>query len=1132
MRARPEDFALRRLLVRQLIEAGQFDNARKEVAKLEAQVPRADTMLLDLEIASREAYALPESDPRHAARLAALHARVEDYSREDWSQMELAQLAELASRVGANQAATRLHKRLFAEQAPLPAAWWVQAARRMLALGDPRQAGELFLHAQTLAELPSNRRTWLIEGLRALQAAGAVDQALALGEARSVGLHGDRELELLLTRLAQASGNAEASVRHARALLKMSRERGGKTVIASQFEPGAFLLAYDILVGAGELGDAQIVAATAVARAPADLGWRARLAQIADWSGQAPLALEQWRVIARRTGRDSDWAEVERRSPQVRDHAAWLEALLRRQAHHATPERTRSIIAAYELLGEPEAALAYLGTVQNPRERQWSLEMRAQLEAQLGLERQRIATLTTLIREFGNSAERALELAIALENQGQSPGAWKAIRSAREQGGENLDFWVAYAQLAQKMGEPAEAIHALQRQLALGEAEPEVFIELVNLLGPTRPAEAAGVAQAGWKRWKLTFLASQVLALNERARRPDLARRFLAGLDQSERRQLERDTGFLAARAGFHLSQGEFAAALADARAGLKLKSGSAELVGLLVWTGIAAQDAPLVRESLDRYATLATENPNLWSAWSSGWLALGEPGRARPWLQRQLAQDPSALTWLTYADALEQLGQADLAWRIRRHTWMRLGQDRELAASEEGQARLSALAPHFEPADPARARLAKLLSRPPSPVIREAALSAFLGTEQVALAQAWMLANYSRELARPAWAELSVALSQDDRPTIARLIDTIADWLPALDRVQAARRGGQIGLAQTLASEAAHQRPDHPDIHEALQTSLLERSPSSGAAFEHSRQWPLSTSELKAHTGLRLSPGRTFSIELRDRKHRSEDSMVLTQVPEQDREIEAGLSAALGDGQARVWLRHRNALAAQTGAGMAVEHPLPAGLQASLTGALHEASYENAYLAVGGARNRASAALAWQATTRESVRIQFDALRYVTQGGNDIGSGRVFRVEASSLWRLAYPEFATRLWWQDQQYASAGGPMDPLMASLMPPEFSSLGKRFLLPFDSRQFGITLAAGSSAAETYSRAWRPWAEFSAYRDSVSGMNTNWSAGVAGPVFGADRLSLGAEGGTATASSPFPYQRFGVSWRWYH
>lgn len=216
----------------------------------------------------------------------------------------------------------------------------------------------------------------------------------------------------------------------------------------------------------------------------------------------------------------------------------------------------------------------------------------------------------------------------------------------------------------------------------------------------------------------------------------------------------------------------------------------------------------------------------------------------------------------------------------------------------------------------------------------------------------------------------------------------------------------------------------------------------------------------------------------------------------------------------------------------MTLEHPLPARLRGSFTGVLHEATTENAYLAVGGARNRASAALAWQATPRESLRVQFDALGYLAQSGGEIGRGQVLRIEATSLWRLAYPELATRLWWQKQQYSAASGPMDPSMATLMPAPLAALGNRFLLPADSREIGLTLAIGSSAAETYSRAWRPWAEFSAYRDSVSGTNTNWSAGVAGPVFGADRLSLGAESGTATAANPIPYRRFGVSWRWYH
>lgn len=1126
LRTRPQDGELRRILIDQLIEAGKYAAARAELERLRGDLPATATLALELQIASREAYALPADDPRRTQLLEALYGRLAALVTATSDPQELAAIAGFAAENGAPQVARDAYRRLLQATA-LTAAFsspdWAIAGQRMLAAGETDTGVALLERALLSATSAGERRARLAEALRLLESAGAGGAALALARQYADDIPADIETLAVLTRLARASGQPTLAMGFAVRLAAAAQR-------APQLGESASGLAYEVLVANGALDAAKTVARDAVVRSGDALLWRQRLAQLADWTADPVLALTQWQAIARASGDPRAWAEVERRAPQLLDHATWLEALRFAQARGA--QRNREIVAAHELLGQPEAALAHLRrTRPGAGEREWALETHARLAGAVGEEDERIAVLTRLINEFGATPARATELASAQFALGRLEAAWQTLTQARADATPaGRDYWEVRAQLAQRLGRDADAIAALRQLIAGGAADASVYVELSNRLAATQPGEAAAVARAGHARHGTPYLAAQSLLLALIAREPAPARAWLASLNPAQLRSLLAQADFLAARAQFELEQGRPAAALADARRGLALAPRRADLVGIVVWAGIAARDAALVRQTLGREAELALRSPVLWPAWAAGWLSLQDAPAALPWIRRQLAvQRRDPLGWLMYADALDANGQGDLAWRARRHAWVDLRRNDRDTSAEAG-ARLLGLTRLFAGGEALPARLGAMLARRDLAVAREAAISWAIAEGQAELAQAWMLARQNRHLAQPAWAELSVALMQGDRERMAQLIDSVADWLPVHDRITAARNTTGSGLAQSLAHEAAERLPLNDESQVRLTAALLDPPLANRIEFAHTRQAPLTTVSTTAQAGLRLAPGRWLAVDVTDRAHRNSNPALVAELPAHDRELGVTLGRVHDTGDTSLQVGARSALASFATA-RAQTRGTAGALQWSALGEWAGRSEDNAWLTLGAVRDRAGASLQWQITPRESLSVAAEASRYRTQTGAAIGNGHTVRAEASTLMRAAYPELALRLWWSQSDY-SAGGPIDGSIAPILPAGVRSLDRRVLLPADAQQLGLAVAAGGSAAAGYTRAWRPWAELSVYRDSFAGFNTGWSLGVAGTVVGGDRLALGWEGGSATNSNPIPYRRIGINWQWFH
>jgi len=1182
LRARPEEHGLRMLLARQLAEIGDYAGARAELRALPRDAePQAAARiaLLEVDIGLREAYALPPDDPRRARLFAELRAQLDAMTRMAWPASMETELAERAAQAGAFDAAAFWHERLLARDAQLSANAWEAAARRMAALGASELAARLYFRAQSVATRRDDKRRLFVAALRTLEGAGLYDTALAAAEVQLGVLGNDTATLEFLTRFALAANRPDIAQRYATRLLRLSLAPAAIAAWLARFAapvPGEWLalldeprlvraqaddaqpgerlpepklpfddriytLSYEVFLANRNLKDALAVARSAVRQAPGSAAWRLRLARVADWTGNAALALEQWHAYARLTDDEAAWREVRTRAPQVFDYARWAEALQRELRRRPDDLDTlRNLVQALELLGEPDRAIALLERHRSGPHRREVLSLLADLAERTGDDALRRATLQALVREDAGNVGYAMRLAAAEVQRGDKAAAFAALASvAAGASAQDEHFWDAYAELARQTGREREAIRAYRRLIESGEAEERHYTALSELLERHDPREAAALAAQAYLRFGNPYLARRTLYLHQRAGDKAGTRAFLARLTDAQRSALARDAHFLHQRALFEFADGRPAAALADARAALRLEPDNAEFRALVVWALVALRDAPALRAILREWAGIAADEGELWAPFAAGWLALHEPAQALRYLRLKIKTSNDPLWWLNYADALDQMGEADAAWRVRRHAWLALRSTAQAADDErlrEAETRRVALAQAFAPSDAARARMFALLRRHrdeggADAAARDAALGYWIGRGAAEIAQAWLLAAHANTLERPAWARLSVALANDDRAELDALLDTVADWLPAADRIEAAQRAGRVAVAQTLAFDRLALQPANDDLHRRL-VALTTAAPSyAGFGWNDLRQRPLRERAWIVDGVGNVSQRLQIGLAVHDIARESTDAAQLVDVPATERlqSLWARYEIA-GNGELRAQLTSRDGFGTGVGFVLQGERDIAPRLRLGLRLGFDDLATDNALLRIGGRRDTAGATAYSRLSQREFAAASFEANRYASLDGGAVGRGRIARIEAGHLVRTEYPDLTLRATAADLRYSPQAG-LDARLAALLPPAARALATNAaLLPASTTQFGVGVALGDSARRVHSRAWRPWAAAALLHDRTTGANTEWQLGIGGSVLGADRLEFTAAGGSTRGAEAAPYRQLGVRYRW--
>lgn len=1197
LRTDPDNPELRLVLARQQYAADDLVSARSSVEPVVASDDpqlHADGLWLRWRVNEKEYLSIAAGSPDRQRLLRELRRELRQLAAQQWPEAMQAELARKALAYGERELALRMYDRLSEGRGALGAHWYAQAGQQALGDSEYTAAAEFYLVARQRAATLADKREHFLSAMRALQAGNQGREALSLAERELDELREDRETLLYLIGLARASNRMDLADKYARVLLRLSLlEQWRRAVLASDpalfdapklrrvtyaaepperpgpdlpFDDRIYTLGYEVFLGNRKPEDAYRVAASAVRQAPDNLEWRQRLAKVAEWTARPRVALENWLFVAKRTGSEEAWAAVLRLAPGLFDQEALIAAWQHKLAGSPGDRKlAKDITAAYERLGKPKEALAFLRRFGGSAPGPWLLEEIAALAERAGDDEQAIAVLQELIRRDGATVPRSIKLSALLVVRGRLREAFAALEQAKPVAADrDAVFWRLYAEFARRLQEDSAAIDAYEKILRFEDSEETDYDALVTLLRDDYPLQAARVAEAGWRKFgKPQMLLASLNLLAAKARWQDMARLF-SELKPEQAAALEADADFLRLRAQHYQMLGRLAAARRDLGRALALQPDSTILRETLIWLLVDANESVGLKALLAGQGASWGADPALHDALAGAHLALSEPTLALRYLTPQLERRRDDFLWLmNYADALEQNAELDRAWRLRQKLFRERKWRMPEAGGEPDEQTVEAarriarvrLELSQRPGDPSLAALRELLRADVedtgqlSAAARELVLSWWQNAGEYEAERGYLWQRYAANMTRPLWAEISAALAQDDVAEVGRLLERHGERLPRYDRVNAARRVGDMPLAATYATEAQSVQPHDDETHLQLTETLLDQAHTAELDLARRLVGPLNEADRIAQFEFRVAPRWRLGFDVGQIGRSSREAEAIAGVPATESLALGRLRVRHDEGETRLTAGRRKSFDRYRPIEIVRQQALTRRL--SLTAGLgwRVSAPESAALRVAGMKNQLALGLQYSFSRYDRVSAQHSRRRFFLQNGTRVGEGNGTELEyahaiRSELRDLEASLFYTRFGFSPRGDLAATAGFAPYQVLLPQATQSVLAQpaqtpeelggvesaaRGLLPSGFRLYGVRLSTNTRLERDYTRAWRPFASLALTRNSVSGAGYGVLAGMAGSILGNDHFQLGwrlDKGGTANFART---REIGLSYR---
>jgi hypothetical protein len=975
------------------------------------------------------------------------------------------------------------------------------------------------------------------------------------------------------TGAAAAIAASQAASAKAEAEAAASAAAAARSAASTANSPASTDLAatlYQSFLESNDLENAAKVASEQVARHPDRPEWRKRLAQVEEWRNEPAAALQAWLAYARQTDDPAGWSNVQRIAPMLDDDASYVQALT--HASDAAPDNLQlvdGVIAAYERLGRPDDALAFLQARMHGAQEEPMASRYALLSERAGYMRQALDTWQALQRSHPEKVEYAVHSANLLYRLGDYRGALDALKAVRAHATDHDTlYWRTYGQLARLLQSDADSNLAYRHLLAGGEATPE------DLAGMTffyerQPLDAARVAELQYDRGHDVTALRQAIDAYLSAHSLERAGALLRRLTPDQRRDAERDPAFLAARAEYERQSGALNAALADLRHAVALPGVGGDVRAAYLWMLVDAGSEADVRATLDRWRRRSLGDESLWGPFAAGEMRLNRPVAALRYLRLQAVSRQRDPLWLlTYADAQEMAGHLGIATAVRRHVWLDL-----LAAERRGkppagtgsdgrdaqpgnllqrparsdwesvsqlQGRRAALAQTQANGDEAL-RLLDSLTSPAQPdgpdesqhsllgdtrgvsplpdpagaraehlrvreaVARDVAVAWAISDERYSVAKRWLARRYAHRLLGTQDGRLAIALAEDDVQTMKHLLDERTAALPIYNRIDASMRVDRQGEAQARAFHGLDGAPDDTELHTRLVDATAFWNQSISASVEDHVEHPLDYVQQTLAANLKLSDHYMLGLHTQQRIQRSTDASQLVNLPSIDRSADLYARRLTHDSQVTLDVGRR--YAADAFYTLRADATLGRNSPVSFTASVQRSGEvtELQTLTVGGVKDDISGGVTWQPTPRWSFTASIEADRFYSQARNFVGSGVLQQAELDYKIRTEYPDYTLRFTGAHGAYNDSGQP-DALLQRLVPATLGPLSAADFMPNTFSQFGAFIGFGNDLADRYTHAWRPYLDIGMVHDTSQGWGLETDVGIAGSVFGGDHAAV--------------------------
>ncbi len=584
-----------------------------------------------------------------------------------------------------------------------------------------------------------------------------------------------------------------------------------------------------------------------------------------------------------------------------------------------------------------------------------------------------------------------------------------------------------------------------------------------------------------------------------------------------------------AARAQVWRALGRTDRALADLHEALRLSPGNTNNQIALLWMLIDANQPDALRQDVALYSRGLQGLPDGLDVLSAAAQTLGDNAAAVRYAQQLYPRKKTDALWLlNYGDLLAQAGDSRRAQAAYNQSWALLQKAAASGKKSAGKttdqdlnALLARLRLSHARLDGAgqQALLGQLRDKlrsghltGPQTLQANAAIADWLLRLDTNSAARWWLARRVLTPAARQSIELQMALRDNDRETVSRLLDQgAARHLLPQDRAEAERVAGQplqaLATAEKVLETAAERGQDNP----ALQ-ALARQTAEQQLALAHRATVTLEHRQID--NVIRQGPVLRLSLQLggqwrlqaqasRQPTH-SNNTAALVGVPSTWSDAEIGAQWQGERSQLGGTLTHNTAVGTLNGWRIEGGTQLPGQVRAQLEAEHNAVADESGPLQIAGARDRLALRLS-RDFGRVWANVSTAVMSYDTRRGNPLGHGASTQFELGFWFRRSEPDLSVKLLGYSNQFSANAGPPLSAYAPLVP-DGAAPNAAFFIPAGDDVFGLGLGFNMAHSDAYTRRWMPYAEVDVLQSRRLGLTNNLNLGLHGPVFGPDQLSL--------------------------
>jgi len=877
------------------------------------------------------------------------------------------------------------------------------------------------------------------------------------------------------------------------------------------YDPELYGLSYDVFLANSNPAEAFWVAEKAVAARPGDYDWRRRAAQSAEWSGKAARALEHWFFLAQKS-RTRDAIDHAFRLARDLGDGHRLKQLLEQSGATNDPGLLREYVAVCERAGTPDDAIAALERQRGGADRNYVLEQLARLYEAVGRITDAVAARIDLASFVGVNGADLVKTASMIYSTGDIQSAYSILSLGIQLSATEQEYWKTYGDLAWALQDTRTAEKASRLLLESGAAREVDFQRLIMVSREQHPDQAYQLSLDAWRRFGRGDFLTSLLELGvARKRFAELAAIIDDAKNAGTLKTVEGDSGFWILVAQVEYGSGNPGASVRSYQHAVMLAPGDGTVAVGYVWWLLNLDQRAELRSTLQAWNGREKSMPGLSEPFGVAYAYLGENSRALVFFQslyRNKRNDPS---WLaSYADILEQSGWSEAAFleRVRAMSLARKRMKTETGMSAEDQRMLQLDCARLEmllvPGDGID-NLMKVISRAPQDEVSRQLVAAWaLSSQRNDLARIWYWREFARMTQRPRWVELSLALEDNDRVRIARLLEYDLERLAYRDAVEGAQRAGWIALAETHAFERFQTNERDHLLDQQIRTLYGTRPGMFRYRVSLFDQGGIGFLEQQVSLSAPVSNRFSLRFDAENTNLRAQRSGVLASYPATVQSLQATAVMRHGQGTVELAAGMRDARSRYAKVSLLGDWKIDSRRTLSMSLLVGGTATESLPLQIAGLKDEAGLALVQALTPRDALTLKLSGRYLRDQVRRSLGEGASVESELTHRLLASWPDTAARFFGGYYYYAKTGVPIAETLA-LIPPG-GAADASFYLPASFSQFGAGVSVGQEGRTSYIRDWRPFGAGDIIWNSTNGFGYRYELGLLGPVFGLDSLEV--------------------------